>query len=185
MRNGAFSLFFEKRGLYQLLWHRYFKAAGRFCKGNITKYVAAADAFDFLKENRSFHLIVANDVIEHITKERILEFLHLVFKSLEMGGIVFVKTDNMSNPFGLRGRYMDVSHEIGFTEHSLFEVLNATGFQNIHLIGAYYPVRSFKSLVGRLGGALARRLLKLLFLVQGYPPPKILDKDVIAIAVKR
>ena len=154
-------------------------------KENITENVSVADVFDFLKENGLFHVIVANHVIEHIPKERLLEFLHLVFSSLQVGGIAFIKTANMSNPFGLRGRYMDVTHTIGFTEHSLFEVLNAAGFQNIHLMGAYQPVLSVKSAIGKVARVIVHRLLKLMFLVQGYPPPRILDKDIIVIAVKR
>jgi len=156
-----------------------------FVKENISENAVVADAFDFLKEDGLFDVIAINDVIEHIPKERLLEFLHLVFNSLENEGVVFIKTDNMSNPFGLRGRYMTITHEIGFTEHSLFEVLNVVGFQNIHLMGADHPVVSFKSLVGRLGKRIVHRFLKLMFLIQGYPPPEILDKNVIAIAVKK
>ena len=86
----------------------------------------------------------------------------------------------MSNPFGLRGRYMDITHAVGFTEHSLFQVLNVAGFENIYLMGAYRP--GISPVV--LGGRIVHILLKILFVIQGYPPPKILDKDVIAIAVK-
>ena len=81
-----------------------------FVKKNISENAVVADAFDFLKEDGLFDVIAVNDVIEHIPKERLLEFLHLVFNSLENEGVVFIKTDNMSNPFGLRGRYMDITH---------------------------------------------------------------------------
>lgn len=182
---GHFLYFLKSQGYSNFFGIDISEQQVRFVKENITGNVAVADVFDFLKENGLFHVIVANDVIEHIPKERLLEFLHLVFDSLEMEAALFIKTDNMSNPFGLRGRYMDITHETGFTEHSLFEVLNAAGFQNIHLMGADHPVVSLKSLVGRLGKRIVHRFLKLMFLVQGYPPPEVLDKDIIAIAVKK
>jgi hypothetical protein len=52
-----------------------------------------------------------------------------MFNTLKPGGKVFIKTPNMENPFNLRSRYMDFSHEVGFTEHSLYEVLSTAGFR--------------------------------------------------------
>lgn len=184
---GHFLYFLKKEGYTNLFGIDISKQQIDFVKENITENVAVADVFDFLKgKSNFFDVIVFNDLIEHIPKERILEFLHLVFNSLEVGGgVVFIKTDNMSNPFGLRGRYMDITHEVGFTEHRLFEVLNTIGFQDIRLMGAYYPVVSFKSLIGKMGERIIHKFLKLMFLLQGYPPPKILSKDIIAIARKK
>ena len=183
---GHFLYFLKSEGYTNFFGIDVSEQQVNFVKENITENVSVADAFHFfVKEGGLFQVIVANDVIEHLPKERLLEFLRLVFNSLQVGGIAFIKTLNMSNPFGLRGRYMDVTHAIGFTEHSLFEVLNAAGFQNIHLMGAYQPVLSVKSAIGKVARVIVHRLLKLMFLVQGYPPPRILDKDIIVIAVKR
>ena len=182
---GHFLYFLKREGYTNFFGIDISKQQVDFVKENITENVAVADGFDFLKENGLFHAICVNDVIEHVPKEKVLKFLHLIFNSLEVGGVVFIKTDNMSNPFGLRGRYMDITHEVGFTEHSLFEVLNTVGFQDIHLMGACHPVVSFKSLIGKLGEWIIHKFLKLMFLLQGYPSPKILSKDIIAIARKK
>ena len=178
---GQFLYFLKSQGYTNFFGIDISEQQVNFVKENISGSVVVADAFAFLKENGSFQLIVVNDIIEHIPKEKVIEFLHLIFDSLEIGGLVFVKTDNMSNPFSLRSRYMDITHEVGFTEHSLLEVLNTTGFQDIRLLEASSPGIIRMSLAGKV----AHRLLKLLFLVQGYPPPKILTKDVIGIAVKK
>ena len=91
----------------------------------------------------------------------------------------------MSNPFGLRSRYIDINNEVGFTEHSLLEVLEIAGFSDIKIIGSFSPVTSFKSFIVKLGRMSIHKILKLMFLVQGYPPPKILTKDVVAIIKKK
>ena len=47
---------------------------------------------------------------------------------MKPGGKIFVKTGNMSNPFSLRLRYIDFTHEVGFTEESFVQVLYIAGF---------------------------------------------------------
>lgn len=157
-----------------------------FVKENITKNVEVADAFEFLKRERPylFQVIVINDVIEHIPKKDLLDFLRLIFSSLENGGKIFVKTDNMSNPFGLRGRYMSITHEVCFTEHSLKMVLEVSGFKDVYLFPSSRPIKSIKSLIQRAGAGIVFYCLKILFRIQGFPPPDILTKDIIAVASK-
>lgn len=157
-----------------------------FVKENITKDVEVADAFEFLKRERQylFDVIVINDVIEHIPKKDLMDFLSLIYLSLKSGGKILVKTDNMSNPFGLRGRYMSITHEVCFTEHSLKMVLEVSGFKDVCLLPSSRPITSLKSLIQRTGAAIVFYCLKLLFRIQGFPPPDILTKDIIAIATK-
>ena len=57
-----------------------------------------ADAFDFLKNSpKKFDVIVMNDVIEHIEKEKIVEMLKLIYVSLADGGRLIIKVVNSSN----------------------------------------------------------------------------------------
>ena len=182
---GHFLYFLEREGYQNFIGIDISEDQINFCKKDITEKVLVADIFEFLKRGEKFNVISANDVIEHQPKEKLLEFLNLIFNSLNDGGILFVKTDNMSNPFGLRGRYMDVTHEIGFTEHSLREILESVGFQKINIIGGFSPVKkTLRSLIGRILMIMTHKLLKFMFFVQGYPIPEILTKDIIAIAHK-
>jgi SAM-dependent methyltransferase len=158
-------------------------------KKYITDKVFLADAFEFLREvlrkGEHFKVIVLNDVIEHVPKHRILELLRLVFDALEPGGKVFVKTGNLGNPFNLRARYMDFTHEIGFTEHSLYEVLYATGFRKIHIFGAREPCeKGMKTQIARLINRASHVFLKLMFRLLLIPSPRVLDKDIVAVAEK-
>lgn len=110
-----------------------------FCKKHFTKNVEAANALDYLKyKENEYDVIVMNDVIEHIVKEEVVNLLELVKKSLTKDGIILIKTINMSNPFGLSSRYRDFTHEIGYTELSLFQILDAVGFKQILLFQEMY-----------------------------------------------
>lgn len=160
-----------------------------FVRKYITNNVILADGFDFLKESLRkgdyFDIIVLNDVIEHIPKVKIPELLKLMFNVLKPGGKVFIKTDNMGNPFNLRSRYMDFTHEIGFTEHSLYEVLYMAGFRKIRVFGAREPCgRGIKVWIMRLMNSSFHVFLRSLFRVLLIPPPEILDKNIIAIGEK-
>ena len=68
-----------------------------------------------------FNVVILNDVIEHILKVKMLELLKLVFNALKPGGKVFIKTENMGNPFNQKIRYGDFSRVTGFTENGLYQ----------------------------------------------------------------
>jgi 2-polyprenyl-3-methyl-5-hydroxy-6-metoxy-1,4-benzoquinol methylase len=157
----------------------------QFVRKNLTSRVIVADIFDYLNASGSFEVIVANDVLEHIPKDRTLELLTLAHDSLERGGFLFIKTPNMSNPFSMRFRYIDFTHEVGFTEESLRQVLRASGFQEIQIKGGSYVVQSFKSRLGKLGEQIAHKMLKQSFILQGYGLPGILDAHLIAVSERR
>ena len=142
----------------------------------------ACDALEYLKHDVVYDVICMNDVIEHIPKHNLMAFLNLLYNRLSDEGILLIKTDNMSTPFGLRGRYMDVTHEIGFTEHSLYEVLIISGFKDIIIRGAG-PMQG--TIIHRFIRNLIHRVIGGMFYFQGFPVPRVLDKDVVAIGKKQ
>lgn len=106
-----------------------------FVRQNITERVEIADAFDFLKEkSNQFDAIIGNDIIEHIHKDQTLSLLNLVYSSLKLGGRCIFKTGNMSAPFPGELRYVDFTHETGFTEISLRQVLKAANFVDVRVL---------------------------------------------------
>lgn len=95
--------------------------------------VIQADALDFLKANRNFELAISTDVIEHLNKNEIVEFLTAIHDALGPRGSVIIRTNNASSIFGTASRFMDFTHELLFTEKSLRQVLLACGFENISI----------------------------------------------------
>jgi len=99
-----------------------------------------------------FEAIIMNNVIEHLPLNQIVNTMSRVREALVPGGFVFISTPNMAALFGAYTRYVDFTHVIGFTEFSLFQLLDLAGFSG-HRIVNYSPT-SGRGLV-----RLTRRLL--------------------------
>jgi 2-polyprenyl-3-methyl-5-hydroxy-6-metoxy-1,4-benzoquinol methylase len=181
---GHFLYFLKEEGYTNFTGIDLSKQQVDYVKKNLTNNVFAADAFDFLKTAGGFDLIVIHDVIEHIAKDRLFDFLRLVSASLKGGGKIFIRTDNMANPFSLKSRYIDITHEIGFTEYSLDAVLTTAGFRNIELFPAGSLSDSFVSFWQSIAARGIYAVMRLLFKIQSYPAPKILTPNIIAVASK-
>ena len=157
-----------------------------FCRENVSEHVERADVFEFLKDKKAiFDVIIANDLLEHIPKEGILKFLDLVHEGLKSEGIFLIKTPNLGNPFTLYLRYKDFTHEAGFTDKSLYQVLWTAGFRNIQVKPfKRHMDRSFKCFIeSRLAQIIVFILIKL-FQIQGFVAPKILTPLLLGIAKK-
>jgi len=110
-----------------------------FCNDWVTSNVQKADCYTFLKNREEkWDLIVMNDVIEHIHKNKIIPILELIYSSLPIGGTLIIKTPNLENPFCSYTRYIDFTHQIGFTGNSLVQVLKMSGFNEISI----YPYKT-------------------------------------------
>ncbi|MCS7232156.1 MAG: class I SAM-dependent methyltransferase [Elusimicrobiota bacterium] len=123
-----------------------------FCKSLGLKCKLVNDATDFLLENaESYDLITIIDVLEHIPRERVIPFLKAVHKALKEGGIAIIQVPNLAAPEGYLHHFNDFTHYVGYNEHSLRQVLIASGFRNIHF-QKFEEITSlsFKSVVRKL-----------------------------------
>ena len=98
------------------------------------KKVEKADAFDFLRNKKKpYDLIILTCVLEHISRDKLHDFLTLIYKNLKKGGKIVVTVPNMEFPLNLRMRYIDFTHQSGFTVNSLLHVLYYANFNNLRL----------------------------------------------------
>jgi len=150
--------------------------------------VIQEDLFQFLEQNpNSFDLIVFNDVIEHFKKDEIITILEAMHHTLTSNGRLIIKTCNMANPItGSGSMYFDFTHETGFTEISLKEVLTATKFNNIILKGTdiYIFNRNPLNYVAKFVAAIYNQFFYLSAYLYGRKSIKIFTKDIMAIADK-
>lgn len=146
------------------------------------------DILEYLREaeSESYDAIVYNDVIEHMYKGEICELLLSVKKVLRPDGVFLIKTPNMANPFvSTAGRYIAFDHEIGFTEISLREILRATGYSNIKIIGTnIYVVFPVVNQIAWLLSKVVNVFLWLLSALYGRTSLKLFEKDILAIVRK-
>ncbi|MEQ9483395.1 class I SAM-dependent methyltransferase [Coleofasciculus sp. F4-SAH-05] len=86
--------------------------------------IICIDAYDYLKEYKEeFDLIILKAVLEHIPKNDIIYFLEQIRNSLKHGGLVIIDVPNMDWLFAQHERYMDFTHEVGFTRESLAQIM--------------------------------------------------------------
>ena len=156
-----------------------------FCKNNIFPTVVLGDGFKYLKKSKTkYDLIVMHQVIEHIPKDELIESIRLIYDHLNNKGRLYLTTPNMDNFCMLRARYIDLTHEIGFTSDSLKALLKIVGFKKIITENFNFSRYSIKGLLGRIPQMIVFGLIWLLYLAQGLWLPKVMTKSIQCIAFK-
>jgi 2-polyprenyl-3-methyl-5-hydroxy-6-metoxy-1,4-benzoquinol methylase len=93
-------------------------------------HVFQADLFDYLaKPPQLFDLIICSDVVEHVPKITLLRLPELFKGALKPGGSIIIRTVNADSPIAARARYIDFTHELSFTDHSLRQLMALGGFE--------------------------------------------------------
>jgi len=106
--------------------------------------VLEGDMFEVLKKSEDkFDCVSAFDVIEHLTKDEVIEFLETVFSSLNDKGDLILRTPNASSLFASELRYGDFTHELAFTPYVLAGLLKMVGFDNVTIRECDPPARGY------------------------------------------
>lgn len=99
------------------------------------------DLRTYLRERPgTYAAITMNQVIEHFPKAELLPNLQALKESLRPGGILLLQAPNMCSFGGIRHRYMDLTHEIGFTEDSMMQALRLAGFERVQILPTLLPL---------------------------------------------
>lgn len=114
------------------------------------------NAFDYLIENKEkFNVIILKAVLEHTRKDDVITFLERIKGGLKPNGIVIIDVPNMDWLFASHERYMDFTHEIGFTKESLRQVMN-----NVYSRVQVFPSDNITfSFLGAIKKWIARHIL--------------------------
>lgn len=143
--------------------------------------VVQGDIVDFLsKTERTFDLIFAFDVIEHFTKDEVLDLLALIHTRLSPGGRLILQTPNAISPWASHYRYGDLTHELIFSPECLATTLRMSdlipiGIREVapyphglvssvrwllwKLIWASYAARNYIESGSSYGGVYTRNML--------------------------
>ena len=111
-------------------------------------------------------MIIANDIIEHLSKEEILKFLELIYNSLIPGGKVLISTLNTESLFGAATFYIDFTHETGFTPVSLYQIIRTYDFENVTIYGEKPIIYDFKSAIRSVLWWCMKKFLKLFLIIE-------------------
>lgn len=139
----------------------------------------------YLTEHKqNYDLITMCDVLEHIPKPQVLDLLISLKDALADGGIVIIQTPNMQTPDASLYRYYDFTHEVGYTEQSLYQILQTAGFSKIDFFGFEYLDDSFKSKIHFIIRKIYWLWVMIKRKINGNIPHKILYPSFFAIAKK-
>jgi len=123
------------------------------------------DAFDYLKNRQEkFDVIIAKDVMEHISKDKQEDFVRTIYNNLIYGGgITLIQVPNMDWLFSNHERYMDFTHEIGYTRESFGDIFRLY-FEEVKVEPASYI---FTNTLKRkiVFGIIRRVMLKILRMI--------------------
>lgn len=104
---------------------------------------SCVDFFDFTKSTEKYDIIICKDVMEHIAKDRQWEFVQTLYDILNDNGTALIQVPNMDWIFSNHERYMDFTHEIGYTRESFYDVFRVVfGKGNIEVVPASYVFKS-------------------------------------------
>lgn len=120
--------------------------------------VVLEDAVTYLATRPgAFDVVFMKAVLEHIPKDRTLDVLGAVAQGLKPSGFAVIEVPNMDWLLAGHERYMDITHEVGFTRESLSSLLCLL-FEDITIEGSRLasPTRS-QRLLRRPLLALIRR----------------------------
>lgn len=145
--SGVLLRFFQKRGYRNLigvdLSPEQLHAARAVCEN-----VHLQGATEFLLAHPgAFDLVISFDLIEHLGKDELLDFLAAAHGALRPGGRLILQTPNCASPFGIVQRHADFTHEIGLTPGALAWLLRLTGFEKFQAREQGPVVHGLKSFV--------------------------------------
>lgn len=185
---GDFLFFLKKEGYANFEGVDIGKDQIDFCKRNITEKVRhIEDIRGYLAENpNTFDVITMLNVIEHLPKGEIVDTLKSINNALRKKGRFIVQTVNMANLSCSYNRYIDFTHEVGFTERSLTDILRVADFSRIAVYGQKVP---FRFSIKRIFWIFLRKIwfliLRITYLIEcGVDSPKIFSTFIIGVAEK-
>jgi cyclopropane fatty-acyl-phospholipid synthase-like methyltransferase len=144
---GHFLYFLKKQGFTNLAGIDISQEQLEIARKMGVSEVQKMDMFKFLAKHKGkYELIIANDIVEHLTKNEVIKFLDAVFAALRPGGRVIINTENAASLFGASRVFIDFTHEQGFTPISLSQVLRVCGFDQVRIY-PNSPVHNFSSWV--------------------------------------
>jgi len=82
-------------------------------------------------ESESLDVVLSFDVIEHFTKNELINLVDEVHRVLRWDGCWVLHVPNAEGPFSALIRYADFTHELAFTRVSLDQLLRASRFSKV------------------------------------------------------
>lgn len=141
------------------------------------------DAFTVLCDgNESYDCIAALDFIEHLNRNRAIQFLELCYSRLKPGGRLFLRVPCADGPFGARDRFNDLTHEWSMTSNVLRAMLEMIAYEEIEILDErpqpYSLLNGFRLVLFHI----ARIVANVFVIALGLNPPRVWSTAMWAVA---
>jgi SAM-dependent methyltransferase len=128
--------------------------------------------------------IIAFDVIEHFTKDELIDVTDEVLRVLKPGGRWIIHVPNGASPFAGVSRYGDLTHELAFTCESLTQLALASGFRSVAFFEDEPVPHGLKSAVRLVLWKAVRAMLRFYLAVETGAAQPVLTQNMLAVAIK-
>ena len=149
--------------------------------------VLLGDAMQFFRSSEEqFDVITGMDIIEHFTKDELVELLQLIQSKLKKGGMAIFRTPNMDAPIATAFAIGDFTHENYLNASSAEQVMLSCGFSNVSVVPSFMRVNGFlkEGLRGILYRLLNLRLKLQLFATARSTQKVLFTPNLIIVGVK-
>lgn len=137
------------------------------------------------RHTAEYDVVFMLHVLEHVQKQDVIPLLRAVRAALVPGGRLIVEVPNMGNPFiGLYSRYVDFTHEVGFTAESLEFVFSAAGFTNANARAAELPQDRPYRILQHMAERLIGFVYRITGLAIGVRTPRLISHSIFAVGVR-
>lgn len=155
-----------------------------------------ADLCEWLKEepDESFDVVFLHDVLEHLPRESVVDVLRDIRRVLAPGGRLSVRVPNLAGLSGVFLMASDFTHVTPFTEISLFQVLEASGFDPHRIVlqsqaprlfwSWHTPHRALFRLANRVRWHLNNFIHQGIYLLSDIVVPQVSDPALVMVARK-
>ncbi len=144
------------------------------------------DTLAWLGENPGrFERVFALHVIEHVPRPRVADFVRGMRDALRPGGRCVVEVPNQANLLtGAYLRYADLTHEWGYTEQSLRQLLEDAGLLEVECFEERLAAGGLAGGLARVFRATARFGQRLVYRGYELPVPRVLTPGLCATGVR-
>ena len=134
--------------------------------------------------DKSYDAIVALDVIEHMTKNELLDLVGELYRVIRDGGKLILHMPNAASPFFGRVRYGDYTHEQAFTQSSLSQLLITYGFSEVKCFEDTPIVHGVKSAIRWSLWKAMRTIFRIALVAETGTSNEIFTQNFLAVASK-
>ena len=117
----------------------------------------------FLNRSEKFDLICGMDIIEHFSKDELVELIFKIKEKLNEGGTIIFRTPNTDAPLSSVFANGDFTHECLLNKSSALQLMKSCGFSNIQVFAGNISVQNpFKELIRKSLWVFVKLSLKII-----------------------